>query len=48
MPFENVQRQQKTFQNRQQYANSYVDKFSYYIIYSTKAILVSELYRLPR
>ena len=35
MPSENVQRQQKTFQNTQQYASSYVHKFSYYLLYST-------------
>ena len=35
MPSENVQRQQKTFQNAQQYASSYVHRFSYYILYST-------------
>ena len=39
-------RQHKTFQNTQQYPNSYVHTFSYYLVYSTK--LLSELYRLPR
>ena len=34
--FENVQGQQKAFQNTQLYANSYVHKFSYYLVYSTK------------
>ena len=32
----NVQGQQKSFQNTQQYANSYFPKFSYYLNYSTK------------
>ena len=32
----NVQGQQKSFQNTQQYANSYFLKFSYYLNYSTK------------
>ena len=32
----NVQGQQKTFQNKQQYVNSYFPKFSYYLNYSTK------------
>ena len=31
----NVQGQQKTFQNTQQYVNSYFPKFSYYLNYST-------------
>ena len=36
MPSENVQGQEKTIENTQQYANSYVHKFSYYLVYSTK------------
>ena len=36
MPSENVQGQQKAFQNTQQYANSYVHTFSYFLIYSKK------------
>ena len=32
MPSGNVQRQQKTFHNTEQYANSYVHKFSYYLV----------------
>ena len=36
MPSENVQGQQKTFQNTQQCANVYVRKFSYFLEYSTK------------
>ena len=32
MASENVQGQQKAFQNTQQYANSYVNKFSYYLV----------------
>ena len=43
MPLENVQEQEKSFQNTQQYANSYVHIFSLYLVYS-KAILASELY----
>ena len=45
MPSENVRGQQKTFQNRQQYVNSYVHKYSRIF---HKAFLVSELHRLPR
>ena len=45
MPSENVRGQQKTFQNTQQYVNSYVHKYSR-IFY--KAFLVSELHWLPR
>ena len=36
MPSENVQVQQKTFQNTQQYTNSYAHKFSYILVCSTK------------
>ena len=36
MPLENVQGQQKTFQNKLQYVNSYKYKFSYYLEYSAK------------
>ena len=31
---ENVQGQQRTFQNTQQYANNFVHTFSYYLVYS--------------
>ena len=30
----NVQGQQKSFQDTQQYENNYVHKFSYYLVYS--------------
>ena len=30
----NVQEQQKSFQDTQQYANNYMHKFSYYLVYS--------------
>ena len=33
MSSENVQGQQETFQNTQQYANNYVYKCSYYLVY---------------
>ena len=33
---ENIQGKQKTFPNTQQYANSFVHKFPYYLLYSTK------------
>ena len=33
---QNVQGQQKTFQNKQWYLNSYVLKFSYCLVYSKK------------
>ena len=36
MPSENVQGEQKTFQNIQQNANSYAHKFSDFLAYSTK------------
>ena len=45
MPSENVRGQQKTFQDTQQYVNSYVHKYSR-IFY--KDFLVSELHWLPR
>ena len=36
MPSENVQGEQKTFQNVQQIAKSYVHKFPDFLAYSTK------------
>ena len=48
MSSENVQGQQKTFQNTQQYASIYVHKFLLLSRIFYRAILGSELYRLSR